>query len=124
MPRYPPEPYTILRPTSSTNDVYNHNGLNNYEEFNGSFPSDHNNHLDFNHEENHGHEDLSSDDSNSMTIAQEQTQKVRKPAKFFLGKPQKIHSSSEFIAFFLDLSLLILIDLFFFFQTVRPLLFG
>ncbi|KAF7489937.1 hypothetical protein SSS_02847 [Sarcoptes scabiei] len=93
LPRYPPEPYTILRPTSSTNDVYNHNGLNNYEEFNGSFPSDHNNHLDFNHEENHGHEDLSSDDSNSMTIAQEQTQKVRKPAKFFLGKPQKIHSS-------------------------------
>lgn len=95
MPRLPPEPYSVIRPFPFNNN----NGLNQI-----NINQNHNpinepvNNQDSGNNNNNNNLDLTNDDTimddGPDTLITEQSNKLRKPAKFFLGKPQKIQTSS------------------------------
>lgn len=90
LPRLPPEPYSISRPSYFGNIFNNNNNIGNGgvggSSTTGNEDMSYNQNMDAANEENY---------EEAESLMAEKPTKVRPPAKFFLGKPQKIYSSSE-----------------------------
>nr|XP_027200865.1 putative uncharacterized protein DDB_G0288537 [Dermatophagoides pteronyssinus] len=104
LPRYPPEPYSYLpRPMANNHNQFNkpNNNHNNDESNN----DDNNNNNDEDDNDNGNGNDQTNHDDNGNNggnmigyhrppfLNNNGNGKIRKPAKFFLGKPQKIQTS-------------------------------
>ncbi|XP_075588497.1 uncharacterized protein LOC124493732 [Dermatophagoides farinae] len=105
LPRYPPEPYSYIRPMANNNIGYNNNNHNSYNSHNNNNAmhndpinddDDDNDHSNDHTNGSNGIDDVGGNNGGNDIMEHPSTtiiNKIRKPAKFFLGKPQKIQTS-------------------------------